>query len=746
MQICLYKKYPSKKLYFFIFYSLLLLVLFSCAQLPPDTKQNNLISVRIVERSKFDKNFKLEVLQYKESRTLENSLNGIFQEMDSSRKLEMINPWLQVNNQQKLSPNQQPHIWILLNLLSADAHNKLRADGNPNQLDGIIKHYENALQVISHIGYPLQTAAIQNNLAKALIDLPDDRRINYLEKAINLAQQALKVRTRREFPEEWTKTQIILAKAFHKRNIGDKTSNLKQSVELFEQALEAQTREKLPDDFLVMVYELSQVLLELEQYPKALAYIEKALKENEFQLQQNSSHETDQFLANQAESLFSSAIWAASQMQDYEKAIRLMEWGKGRIFRKKLDSDNSISFQNKNFKLKAPPDIFTIYQWLSSLPADSTIIAPIFSNQGSIVFILPAGTKNINEANIIKIKEFTRKDLHALIRGEKSDEWGGHIAAYVNLKIKKQPKKWETHVNQALTAFSHGWLDRTLDRLQQLGIRRDSRLIWLLDSDSGLLPIHSVTYQNLPLLAHYIIHFSPSIYSAFISHNNLARNRNSHFLAVINPYINPKKNLPGAETEYNLIKQYFGSITELIRKDASLENYEREIKKFSPAYIHFASHGIYEWKNPLDSGLVLSDQRLTINYLFEMPASYLDGNRLVVLSACETSLVDINMPSESIGIPLAFLRAGAPGVISTLWEVEDSATAVLMAKFYQLHVKDSLEPSQALRKAQLWLRSANKKEIAKLTKEYYVTLDLSGKGDLPFKDRYYWAGFVYSGM
>ncbi len=736
----------SIRLFVFSFITCGLLTLTSCAPFPSNIKENNLNSARAIEKNKFDKNFKQEVLHYKESRKLENLLNDISQEKNSSRKLEMINPWLQVSNQQKFSPNQQPHIWILLNLLSAEAHNKLRANGKPNHLDEVIKHYENALQVISHIGYPLQTASIQNNLAKALIDLPDYRRTNYLEKIINLAKQALKVRTRREFPEEWAKTQIILAKAFHERSNGDKISNLKQSAELFEQALKTQTLGKLPDDFLVTVHELSQVLLELEQYPKALAYIEKALEANEFQLQQSSSYEKDQFLANQAESLFSSAIWTASHMQDYEKAIQLMEWGKGRILRKKIDSDNSISFQNRNIKFKAPPDTFTIYQWLSSLPADSTIIAPIFSNQGTTVFILPAGIKNIRKENIIKIKEFTRKDLYALIRGERSDEWGGYIAAYVDLKFKKKQKKWETHVDHTLTAFSHGWLNQTLDQLQQLGIRRDSRLIWLLDSDSGLLPIHSKMYQGQPLLEHYTNHFAPSIYSAFISQENLAKNRNDHFLAVINPYINTDKNLPGAETEYNLIKQHFESITELIQRDASLENHERAIKKLSPAYIHFASHGIYEWKNPLESGLLLSDKRLTINYLFGMPTSYFEGNRLVVLSACETSLVDINMPSESIGIPLAFLQAGAPGVISTLWEVDDSVTAVLMTKFYQLHIKDSLEPSKALRKAQLWLRSANKQEIAKLTKEYYAALNLNDKGNLPFKDRYYWAGYVYSGM
>lgn len=782
---------------FLILFSLLLLT--SCAQLPPDTKQNNLNSARATEKEKFNTYIELEISRHKESREFENSLNDIFQENDPSKRLNKIEQWLQASKQ-SLSPQKQPHIWILLNLLSADAHSRLRENVRSNDQGAIIKHYEKALQVISHVGYPLQTAAIQNNLAEAYIALPEDRRVNYIEKAINLANQALKVRTRREFPEDWAKTQIILAKAFHERSLGDKVANLKKSAEFFEQVLEVQTRKRLPDDFLLTVYELSQVLLELEQYPKALAYIEKALEANEYQLQQSPSYVKEQLLTNQAESLFSSAIWAASQMQDYEKALQLMEWGKGRILRKKhnsdrheknqfltnqmeslfpntilaasqmqdykrlllpmelgtedilprrnYDSDRLASFLNNNFTFNPPPDIFSIYQWLSKLPGDSTIIAPIFSNQGTIIFILPAGLKNISEENIITIRDFTRSDLHTLIRGENRDEWGGYIAYYADLKNKinqfaaadeqeLSQRKLETHMAYVLSTFSQRWLNRTIERQQQLDIRRNSRLIWILDSDSGLLPIHSITYQDQPLLALYTVHFAPSIYSAFIAHKNLAKKKNDHLLAIIDP----DGNLRGARRENKLINRYFESKKELFQGDATLANYNQEMRKFSPAYIHFASHGNYDWRNPLESGLKLSDQILTINDLIKKPTSYLDGNRLVVLSACETSLVDISMPSESVGIPLAFLQAGAPGVISTLWPVNDTATATLMAKFYQFHINDSLEPAKALRKAQLWLRSASYKEINKV-----LGAKIPNEQDVPFKDRYYWAGFVYSGM
>ena len=43
---------------------------------------------------------------------------------------------------------------------------------------------------------------------------------------------------------------------------------------------------------------------------------------------------------------------------------------------------------------------------------------------------------------------------------------------------------------------------------------------------------------------------------------------------------------------------------------------------------------------------------------------------------------------------------GAAGVLGTLWPVSDAATALLMAKFYDLHLEAGLDPPTALNQAQ----------------------------------------------
>src|SRR5262245_7492397 len=64
----------------------------------------------------------------------------------------------------------------------------------------------------------------------------------------------------------------------------------------------------------------------------------------------------------------------------------------------------------------------------------------------------------------------------------------------------------------------------------------------------------------------------------------------------------------------------------------------------------------------------------------------------------------VRLSSEFIGLPSAFLQIGAAGVIGTLWSVDDVSTALLMMRFYELHLAGRLEPAAALRSAQFWLR------------------------------------------
>ena len=94
----------------------------------------------------------------------------------------------------------------------------------------------------------------------------------------------------------------------------------------------------------------------------------------------------------------------------------------------------------------------------------------------------------------------------------------------------------------------------------------------------------------------------------------------------------------------------------------------------------------------------------------------------MVLSACQTGLGKEVRGEGLMGLTRAFLYAGVPRVIVSLWSVDDRATAELMAAFYRSLLRDGKRPSEALLAAQLELRKHKQ-----------------------WQSPYYWAAFVQQG-
>jgi CHAT domain-containing protein len=91
------------------------------------------------------------------------------------------------------------------------------------------------------------------------------------------------------------------------------------------------------------------------------------------------------------------------------------------------------------------------------------------------------------------------------------------------------------------------------------------------------------------------------------------------------------------------------------------------------------------------------DGRLEVREIFGMN---LKAN-LVVLSGCDTALGKLSTGDELVGLTRAFIYAGTPSVVASLWSVDDSSTAQLMASFYR-NLK-TMNKVEALRQAQLEL-------------------------------------------
>lgn len=166
--------------------------------------------------------------------------------------------------------------------------------------------------------------------------------------------------------------------------------------------------------------------------------------------------------------------------------------------------------------------------------------------------------------------------------------------------------------------------------------------------------------------------------------------------------------LPNSHYEAEAIVKAFGP-QKVRRREGFAANRQTAQEDLSGyRVIHFATHGFLDTHHPQLSGLALSmvtrngkaqDGYLRLRDIYQMKLSA----DLVVLSACQSALGKDLESEGMIGLTRAFFSAGSNRIISTLWRVDDQATAELMSHFYRrLHNGES--PSVALRDAQSDLR------------------------------------------
>jgi len=297
----------------------------------------------------------------------------------------------------------------------------------------------------------------------------------------------------------------------------------------------------------------------------------------------------------------------------------------------------------------------------------------------------------------------------------------------------------------------------------------------------ALLPLHASEYRvdgvTRCFMDELTVTYAPSARALGSSREalNTRSDRLPSLLGVGNPLPLPERAKPlvFARPEVEEIAQLFdGQAMALYEEDATHTAVEAQLG--ATTYLHLSCHGMFNLSEPLESGVVLSyGEMITLRDL--LARQRLSGTRLVVLSACQTAITDFkDLPEEAIGLPAGFLQAGVPGVVGTLWPVNDLSTALLMIKFYEYHLKGDastgvgpMQPAAALREAQLWLRDVTNAELSELFEKYKMTAPdrpersrmafelaserfrehtLRDPDERPFAHPYYWAPFVFYGV
>lgn len=177
----------------------------------------------------------------------------------------------------------------------------------------------------------------------------------------------------------------------------------------------------------------------------------------------------------------------------------------------------------------------------------------------------------------------------------------------------------------------------------------------------------------------------------------------SSTLTVQERGLGPMPRLEGTAREIKAIAGlYSNSDVQLYeREQAKEENVKNNPLLETAQRIHFATHGVLNERQPELSGLRLTrtptdDGLLQVHEIFDLNLQA----EIVVLSACNTGRGKEVTGEGLVGVTRAFLYAGTPSVVVSLWQVADAQAPDLMFGFYEGMDRIG-DKAEALRQAKL---------------------------------------------
>ncbi|CAM3307611.1 CHAT domain-containing protein [Kibdelosporangium persicum] len=192
------------------------------------------------------------------------------------------------------------------------------------------------------------------------------------------------------------------------------------------------------------------------------------------------------------------------------------------------------------------------------------------------------------------------------------------------------------------------------------------RRVWW--SPTGLLaflPLHAAGRDGDSLLDKVVSSYTPTVRALRHARARAAAATTEGLLAVAMPETPGATPLPRSRREV----EQLDATVRLIGPEATAERVRAEMPRH--AHVHFACHGISDQDEPSAGRLLLHDHLADPLTVRSIARLNLSGARLAYLSACQTSQGAERLSDESVHITSAFLLAGYPEVIGTLWEVND---------------------------------------------------------------------------
>jgi len=641
--------------------------------------------------------------------------------------------------------------------------------------------YDNALQIKldyweawigrgTAIGHVPETNVLNLLTSVAAIN-PALKQGGYVGKLASYEQGLKQIRPDTH-PEGWGRLHLAIGNTHYEQGKKQPASrqHWRKSVFGYNQALLTLSWEGFPQLHLEIIQSLIKVLLSLGQITQAQELQHRAANLlQELLSDETRSEESKKQLALRFAGIGQLAVDFLVESGDLVEAWELAEQGKNACLQWLMfgwqDEIYSLNYRSVQHLLN--PCTAIIY-WHISPAALHTFIIKDEAPSPILVFIPVQELGNISSESTKPLQELPLPEAsRRLIAFEHwLEDWNQAYQDYCHQAQDPQIKS------------NHPWRSQMEDKLLHLQkILEISTITQELEGITNLILIPHRDLSRLPL--HVLFNISnfeseiqgldPKINISYLPSVQVGLNlqprilgqlQEQKFLSVESPtrtnYSPPKF----AKLESEVISQMFDYPQRIQEEHATKFSVENALADNYNIF-HFTGNAINNFIELRKSELELAgEDKLTIE---EVCQKNLISYNLVILSACKfASNLNQNITTEYVSLVHGFLCSGVPQVISTLWNVESSASALLTIEFYRrLQVNQS--PANALTEATTWLQEVTAGELtiwyADLIKSlhpdelrirtYLATHLYRVSKIVPdkklYNHPYYWAGFIITG-
>lgn len=612
-----------------------------------------------------------------------------------------------------------------------------------------IAHAQRALKLYSQHDYPFEWALSKYTIGNALSDLTTEKgRARRWSKAIEYFQAALEVFTAQTSPlqrawalNDYGVTLLNLAQVVPGRL---NQSDLQNAIQLFRQAIQTHRGSGLRTEMLRSMINLGALYHALGLRTKAHTELNRAVAIIETLRADALGEPGHVHIAEQYTRAYQYLVDTCVRRgkRFWKEALERVEASKGRAFLAEMGTDDypvpaslPITFRNEEAAL-----LRSLRETENELR--SLEIAPLEEHekkQKRNILLRRQDQETAKYHALLKEIEAQAPDYVALRRGNPTTysalqslldqaekqigvvelfpvqeriltfvmRSGWHSPVIVTTDLDEETLRvnyWEPFkpvlVNDRRT---RAWMGDLGDRLfsEVLTHLIGVDLVYLIPTGRPLhaLPLHALPVNNRTLIERFPIVYAPSlnILSRVVDRARPQSLEDGRGVLVVGNPTNDWPSLESAEKMAREVANKFG--VEPLLRDKAIK--QKVLNKLPTArVIFFACHGYFDSQIPLDSGLCLTqtDNDDKLKYILtarDVMQTQLSAD-LVVLSACQTGRSRIRRGDELIGLARAFLYAGAPTVIVTLWSVSLDSATELMRDFFDRLYPDGRKKTQTV--------------------------------------------------